>query len=77
MTDRELPEPAYMTPMEGMLFTADQMHAYAAACVAEERERCAKVCESAVRMMSHRNADVAWYAGAATCAAAIRAGSDA
>lgn len=30
-----------------VLFDADQMRAYAAACVAAERERCARLCESA------------------------------
>ena len=46
---------------------------FAALIAAHERERCAKVCDELPRTRSHVNADVAWYAGAAGCAAAIRA----
>jgi hypothetical protein len=59
------------------LFTADQMHAYAAASVAEavlqERERCAGVCE-ALELEYPSSGEAGWYAATIECAAAIRAG---
>ena len=39
----------------------------------EEKERCAAVCDGALHTSSHDDPDVAWYAGAGWCAAAIRA----
>jgi hypothetical protein len=60
-------------------YTAEQLHAYAAACVAEERERCARVCESTTwsedidiwREMTKRDVSAR---SMLECAAAIRAG---
>jgi hypothetical protein len=64
-----LPDPTYFTwtDYESKIhhqpyYTANQMHAYAAAAVAEEREQCAKLCEE--------------YFTSAACAAAIRANGD-
>lgn len=50
------------------LFTADQLEAYAAARVAEERERCARLCESRTKYATPDEYDQA----ALDCAAAIR-----
>jgi len=62
-----------------LFYTADQMHAYAAAEVTKERERCAKICESvengywkdykAGRYSTHTEG---MSDGAGECAAAIR-----
>ena len=40
-----LPEPYFTHPFGRELWHDDQMRAYAAAAVAAERERCAKLCE--------------------------------
>ena len=52
-------------------FTAEQMRAYRAEGVAQERERCAKVCEDRVKYWPRDDARI--YEDEC-CAAAIRAG---
>ena len=63
-----LPEPAYMTPVDGVLFNAEQMHAHAAAAVAAERERCARLCDIVAGCCADRLESRA----ATRCAGAIR-----
>ena len=67
-----LPEPMKDYPDHGEdTYTADQMHAYAAAAVAAEREQCAKLCDGVA--YSHANtAMLGPEQNALKCAAAIR-----
>jgi hypothetical protein len=59
-------------------YSADQMHAYAAAALAAERERCAKLCDDVARSAyeldgRHSSAHTEGKGdGAAECAALIR-----
>jgi hypothetical protein len=69
----DLPEPDGLLAHEGGsafadCYTAEQMRAYRAEGVAQERERCAKLCESLF------DADDDSCNEAEKCAAAIRAG---
>jgi len=79
-----LPEPRRTTPVEfgcdGQWWDAEQMREYAAACVAGEREACAKVCEGIeARQNDGYDGDYedGIEAGADRCADAIRARGDA
>ena len=82
MSTLPLPEPAQEAQSEGYMpgcpipilatpdfYTAEQMKEYAAAAVAAERERCAKVCESLVDLDDGSCDEVE------RCAAAIRKGT--
>jgi hypothetical protein len=78
MTAPKLPEPREMgksIDRDGevsgtvMGYTDDQMLAYAAECVAAERERCAELCEQL-------GAELIRLELEKLCAAAIRAGAD-
>jgi hypothetical protein len=47
MTTPKLPEPVWAAQIpRTYVYTQDQMLAYAAECVAAERERCARVCDA-------------------------------
>ena len=74
-----LPEPRTLSrgDEDGSLqlgYTADQMRAYGQACadaaVAQERERCAKLCEA----LEQRPGNAPYTPSGFTCATAIRAG---
>jgi hypothetical protein len=67
------------TPWHPFKYTDQQMHAYAAAAVAAERERCAKLCDDVARSAyeldgRHSSGHTEGRGdGAAECAALIRA----
>jgi hypothetical protein len=72
------------TPWHPFKYTDQQMHAYAAAAVAAERERCALVCDARAteHAKKYKNPHTPWYQSeqadlawdeAAACADAIRA----
>lgn len=78
-----LPEPDYMTPMKGVLYSAASLRTYASAAVAAERERCAQLCDTeaagfggvAAGPMATEYGKLvheAMAAGAMNCAASIR-----
>ena len=67
--------PQWSHSNEMAAYTADQMREYAAAAVAAERERCAKVCESMCRPVHDAEMMSDFQFAAMSCAKAIRAAS--
>jgi uncharacterized protein with von Willebrand factor type A (vWA) domain len=82
MKDVPLPEPTGDIRLPGAFglacdgYTAEQLRSYGAACVAAERERCARACEQ-VAWTNPNSAHLGPELNAMKCVKAIRAGLDA
>ena len=67
-----LPEPDYMTPAKGVLYSVETLRADRRAAAAMVAEECAKICD-ALPMYGPDNDTAEWYGfGLLACAAAIR-----